>query len=138
MHCRFGLQAAAVGLLIFFCVMRPVGANALELTGAWASQADLCKMVFMKKGNQVAFAPLSDLYGTGLIIDGEKIRGKNAQCRIKSRKQATDTLEFSAACATGIMTSNVRFNIKMMDDNNFLRILPEIEGMTVKYTRCSL
>jgi hypothetical protein len=118
--------------------MQPVGARAIELTGAWASQADLCKLVFEKKGNQTVFAALSDLYGSGFIISGDQIRGKSAQCRIKSRKQQGDSLELLAACATGVMTSNVPFSLKVIDDNTLSRLFPEIDGMTVRYSRCAL
>ena len=111
--------------------------QAFELTGAWASQADLCKLVFTKKGNQVVFTELSDLYGSGFIVDGDRIRGRSVRCKIKSRKQVNDGLELSASCATSIMTSNVGFNLKVLDDNNLVRSIPDSEGMQLKYSRCS-
>ena len=119
-------------------VLPPVAAQAFELTGAWASQTDLCTLVFTKKGNQVVFTELSDLFGSGFIVDGDRIRGRSTKCTIKSKKQVGDSLELSAACATSIMTSSVRFNLKVVDDNNLNRLFPEIAGMTLKYSRCSL
>lgn len=130
-------QATAV-ILFGLGVMQPLSVQAIELEGAWASQADLCKLVFTKRGNQAEFAPLSDLYGSGFIINGDRIRGRSAKCTIKSRKQVGDDLELSAACVTGVMTSNVHFSLKVIDDDNVSRAFPEIQGMTVKYTRCSL
>jgi len=94
--------------------------------------------VFTKKGNQVVFTQLSDLFGSGFIVDGSRIRGRATQCTIKSKKQEGDNLELSAACATSIMTSSVRFDLKIVDDNNLLRSFPEIPGMTLKYSRCSI
>jgi len=35
------------------------------------------------------------------------------------------------------MTQNVRFPLKVLDDNNIVRLFPEIEGMTLRYARCS-
>ena len=61
--------------------------HAIELSGAWASQGDLYKLVVTNKGNAVAFTELSDLYASGSIIDGNRIRGKAARCTITSRKQ---------------------------------------------------
>ena len=116
----------------------PAQADAIELTGAWATQTDLCKLVFTKKGNQVAFTELSDLYGSGFIIDESRIRGKNAKCTIKSRKQDGDSLELSAACASSIMTSSVKFRLKIIDDNNISREISDVPGMTLKYTRCAI
>src|SRR5712672_1555524 len=133
------LRRTPVTLAILLCVnILPAGVQAFELTGAWASQADLCKLVFTKKGNQIVFAELSDLYGSGFIVDGNRIRGKTASCTIKSRKQQGDSLELSSACATRVMTSNVRFILKIIDENNVSRAIPDTEGMVLKYSRCSL
>ncbi len=134
-ECR--LPALAV-VLLNLCILQPVEAGAFELTGAWASQADLCKLVFTKKGNQVVFAELSDLFGSGFIVDGSRIRGRSAQCAIKSKKQEGDGLELSAACATSIMNQSVHFSLKVIDDNTVSRSFPEIPGMTLKYSRCSI
>jgi len=119
-------------------VLQSVDAQAFELTGAWASQTDLCKLVFTKKGNQVAFAELSDLFGSGFIVDGSRIRGKSARCTIKSKKQEGNDLELSAACATSIMNQSVQFSLKVIDDNTVSRLFPEIPGMTLNYSRCSI
>jgi len=110
--------------------------HAIELTGAWASHADLCKLVFTKKGNGTVFAELSDLYGSGFIIEGNRIRGKIARCTITSKKQDGDNLELAAACAPSIMNQNVRFSLKIIDDNNVSRLFSEIPGMTLTYSRC--
>lgn len=129
---------AIAAILLGTAILLPIPAHAIELTGAWASQGDLCKLVFTKKGNAVAFAEFSDLYGSGFIIEGNRIRGKAARCAITSRKQNGDNLELTAACATSIMTQNVAFILKVIDDNNIARVLPNIENMEIKYTRCSL
>jgi hypothetical protein len=127
-----------VAILFGLSVLQPAKVQAFELTGAWASQTDLCALVFTKKGNQVVFTELSDLFGSGFIVDGDRIRGRSTRCTIKSKKQAGDSLELSTACATSIMTSSVRFNLKVIDDNNLDRLFPEIPGMTLKYSRCSI
>jgi hypothetical protein len=127
-----------VAILFGLSVLQPAKVQAFELIGAWASQTDLCTLVFTKKGNQVVFTELSDLFGSGFIVDGSRIRGRSTRCTIKSEKRSGDSLELSTACATSIMTSSVRFNLKVIDDNNLDRLFPEIAGMTLKYTRCSL
>jgi hypothetical protein len=113
-------------------------AHAIELSGAWATEADLCNRVFTKKGNQVVFAELSDLFGSGFVVDGNRIRGRAAQCTIQSRKQDGDNLELSATCATSIMRQKVKFNLRVIDDNNLNRLFPDIPGMSLKYSRCKL
>ena len=135
MVCKL-LTSAIAGAWLGLSVMLPVEAHAIELTGVWASQTDLCKMVFTKKGNQIVFAEFSDLFGSGFIIDGNRIRGRSTNCTIKSRKQSGDSLELAASCASSVMTSNVNFNLKVVDDNNIVRQFPGMEGMTLRYSRC--
>src|SRR3954464_10021572 len=65
----------AVAILFGLNILQPAKAQAFELTGAWASQTDLCPLVFTRKGNQVVFTELSDLFGSGFIVDGDRIRG---------------------------------------------------------------
>jgi hypothetical protein len=123
--------------LAFIGTLMPIaGAGALELSGAWATEADLCNQIFSKKGNEVVFAELSDLYGSGFVIDANRIRGKAARCTITSRKQDGENLELAAACATSIMNQSVKFQLKVVDDNNLIRLFPEVPGMSLKYTRC--
>lgn len=125
-----GLSTLAT-VLLFACP-----ASAIELNGAWASDADLCGKVFSKQGNQVVFSEMSELYGSGFIIDGNHIRGKSAKCAIKSQKENGNEIEISAACASTIMTQDYKFIAKVIDNNNINRIFPDISGMSVKYTRC--
>lgn len=130
--------AIVTGMLLGLCALQPVKAQSFELTGAWASQADLCKLVFTKKGNQVVFAEMSDLFGSGFIVNGSRIRGKSAQCTIKSKKQEGDGLELDTACATSIMNQSVHFSLKIIDDNSLSRSFQEIPEMSLKYSRCSI
>jgi hypothetical protein len=133
--CRaFRLVGAAV--MLGSSVLSVAQARAIELTGAWASHEDLCNQVFTKKDNRVEYAEFSELFGSGFIVDGDRIRGKAGTCTIKSRKQEGDNLEISAACASTIMTQDVRFSLKIIDDNNISRSFPEISGMSLNYTRC--
>jgi hypothetical protein len=136
MFCKRRISAVAA-ILLGIGVMLPVEAHAIELTGAWASQTDLCKMVFTKEAKQVVFAEFSDLFGSGFIIDGNRIKGRSTRCTIKSRKQKGDILELAASCASSIMTSSVNFNLKVIDEDNIVRQFPGMDGMTLKYSRCS-
>ena len=135
--CRaFRLVGAAI--MLGSSVLSAAEAGAIELTGAWATHADLCSQVFTKKDNRVAYAEFSELFGSGFIIDGDRIRGRAGTCQIKSRKQDGNSLELSAACASSVMTQDVRFSLKIIDDNNISRSFPEIAGMSLNYTRCKL
>jgi hypothetical protein len=134
---RFRSIVAAALLL---SLAEPRHAFAVELTGAWAPDADKCNKVFARRGRarQIGFAELSSQHGGGFIIEGDQLRGKFAKCKIKTRKQEGEGLNLIASCATDIMLSNVQFVLKVVDDDNITRSFPGIEGMEVKYHRCRL
>ena len=132
----FRLVGAAV--MLGSSIFSVAEARAIDLTGAWAGHEDLCSQVFTKKDGKVTYAEFSELFGSGFIINGDRIMGRAGTCTIKSRKQEGDSLELSAACASTIMTQDVRFSLKIIDDNNFSRSFPEIAGMSLNYARCKL
>jgi hypothetical protein len=111
-------------------------AQAIELNGLWASDPALCDKIFIKKGKQVAFSPLSDLYGSGFIIDGNRIRGKIARCTIKSRKEDGDTTLLAATCSTTIAVQELEFSLKTVDDDTVARLFPGSSAMRVDFHRC--
>jgi hypothetical protein len=111
-------------------------AFAFDLNGAWASDSENCAKVFVRKGTQVAFTEMSDVYGGGFIIDGDHITGKFARCRIKARKNEGANINLLAACASDIMLQNVQFSLREVDANTVMRLFPGISGMEIKYARC--
>jgi hypothetical protein len=132
-------RAGLAGLALTAALLAPMAqADAFELSGAWATDAELCDRIFTKKGNEILFAELSDLYGSGFVIDGNRIIGKAAKCTIESRKQDGDGLDLSSACATSIMTQNMKFSLKILDDNTIRRTIEDVPGMSLKYTRCKI
>jgi hypothetical protein len=118
----------------------PQRANAFELAGAWAKDANQCSKVFTRKGraNQINFTNFPGVYGGGFIAEAKRLRGKFDSCLIKSRKETDQVINLIAGCASGIMLSNVQFVLKVIDDNTIAREFPGMEGMDVKYHRCSI
>jgi hypothetical protein len=115
-------------------------AHALDLSGAWATNADQCSQVFVRKGrsNQVGFTALSEQYGGGFIVEADRLRGKFASCKIKSRKEDGQIVNIIAGCATDIMLSNVQFSLKVLEPNKISRVFPGIMDMEISYYRCSI
>jgi hypothetical protein len=136
----FEFRRPAVSRLILICTLLtlPAQAWAIDLTGAWASDASQCGKVFKKNKSGITFQRDSDVYGAGFIADGNRLRGRTAQCTIKSRKQVGDTLNLLTACATDIMLQNVEFTVKFLDDSKISRLFPGMEGMEITYYRCVL
>ena len=115
---------ASAALLLGSLLALSDGAKALDLNGAWATNADQCTKVFVRKGAKVGFTEMSDVYGGGFIVDGDEIVGKFARCRIKTRKENGANLNLIAACATDIMLSTVQFSLKELDAKSVVRLFP--------------
>jgi hypothetical protein len=115
-------------------------ALAIDLTGAWATNADECRNVFVRKGraNQITFAPMSEVHGGGFIVEANRLVGRSAKCTIKARKDDGQTVNILAGCATDIMLSNVQFELKVVDANKITRLFPGMEDMEIHYYRCQI
>ncbi len=115
-------------------------ALAVDLTGAWATNADECKNVFVRKGkaNGISFAPMSEVHGGGFIVDSNHLIGRTAKCTIKGRKDDGETVNIVAGCATDIMLSTVQFQLKVIDSNKITRLFPGMEEMEIHYYRCEI
>jgi hypothetical protein len=126
--------------MVALSFMAPECVGAAELTGAWAPDADKCDQVFVRRGKakQITFAEFPGVHGGGFIVDADRLRGKHASCKIKTKKEDGQSLNLLAACATDIMLSDVQFVLRVVDDDTITRVFPGIEGMEVKYHRCRL
>jgi hypothetical protein len=112
-------------------------ALATDLNGSWATDASTCDKVFVKKGNTTSFAQDSDQYGGGFILEGNKVRGQQQTCTIRTRKEDGNIVHFVAACANDIMASNVQFSARIIDDHTIARIFPGMgDELDIKYWRC--
>lgn len=125
----------ASALLAATVIVAP--AFAYDLSGVWASDVDRCDKIFKKSGKNITFANMADLYGSGFIVDGDKMRGKAARCTVKSRRETQDALHILASCSSDIMLSNVQFSLRFINDNTITRFFPEIPGMDLTYYRCA-
>ena len=130
------INAASAVLLIAASCALPPAAAAFDLNGAWAGDADNCAKIFERKGSQIAFTEMSDVYGGGFIVEGDQITGKFARCRIKAKKGDGKTINLVAACASDIMLQSVQFSLREVDANNVIRMFPGMEGMDIRYARC--
>jgi hypothetical protein len=130
-------KPAASAALLFGSLLTLAGrADAVDLNGAWAGNAEQCAKVFVRQEGKLGFTEMSDVYGGGFIIDDDQIVGKFARCRIKARKNDGVNVNLVAACATDIMLSSVQFSLKELDANNIARLFPGIEDMEIEYHRC--
>jgi hypothetical protein len=124
------------GLLCAPLLVIGSGAQAIELNGAWATDANNCPKVFERKGAQLGFTDMSDAFGGGFIVEGDQIVGKFARCRIKARKDSGPNVNLIASCATDMMLSSVQFSLKELDADSVVRLFPGMEDMEIRYHRC--
>jgi hypothetical protein len=115
-------------------------AYAFDLTGAWATSADQCDKVFVKKGDKISFAQFSEEYGGGFVANGNEVKSKTARCTIKSRKETGDTIDFQAACSSEIMATSMNLRLKILNANSVYRVFtdPDFAGMELTFYRCSM
>src|SRR5690349_17097540 len=91
-------------------------ARAIDLTGAWATSAEECKNVFVRKGkaSQITFAPMSEVHGGGFIAEPNRLIGRTTKCAIKAKKDDGQTVNIVASCATDVMLSAVQFQLNVV------------------------
>jgi hypothetical protein len=135
-----GVLKVAIAVIALIGMIPFEEAHAIDLSGAWATQADQCREVFIRKGraNRLGFTALSEQHGGGFIVEADRLRGKFASCKIKSRKEDGQTINILAGCATDIMLSNVQFSLKVLEPNKISRMFPGMPDMEISYYRCSL
>lgn len=123
--------------LLVSLVLCAASADAFDLNGAWANNTSECGKIFVKKKNRISITRDSDMYGSGFIVEGDKIRGKMASCAIKTRKEDAGTLNIVAVCSTDIALSTVQFMLKTDGEDSVTRLYPGLPELAVSYVRCA-
>ncbi len=125
--------AAACALLNVLC---PNLAGAADLTGAWANDSSVCDKIYVRANGRVSFANNADSFGSGFIIEDNRIRGKIATCTIKARTQDGQTVNLIAVCSPDIAIDTAQFTLKFVDDNRLVRMFPGMPEMEMAFVRC--
>jgi hypothetical protein len=133
-----GPMLARLVTLVSSCIVLGSPASAFELSGTWATSSSACNQVFIKKDGAIAFRQDSDQYGGGFILEGDRVRGQMQTCTINRRRVEGNVIHMVAKCADDIMTSNVQFSAKIIDDNTIARIFPGMPEFTLSYSRCPM
>ena len=113
-------------------------AYAADLKGAWASDASACNKMFTNKDGKIAIVKDSDLYGSGFIVEQNRVRGKIATCNIIARKEDGAVIHLVANCSTDIAIETVQLSFKIEDQNRITRFYPGVPELAVQYFRCPL
>jgi len=122
--------------LLLSSVVCATGAAAFDLNGAWASDTAVCDKIFVKKKNRISMSRDSDMYGSGFIVEGDKIRGKMASCAVKTKKEDAGVLNMMAVCSTDIALQGVQFMLKIDGNDKVTRLYQGLPELSVSYVRC--
>ncbi len=112
-------------------------AAAADINGAWATNLEACGKMFAKKGGKTVMTRDADFHGSGFVVDGAVIRGKIATCKITSRKQDGQTLRLQGTCATDITVTSNKLDLRLVGDNELIRVVPGIPELDTPYYRCN-
>jgi hypothetical protein len=112
-------------------------AAAADLAGAWANDSSACDKIYVRTNGRISFANNADAFGSGFIVEANRIRGKIATCTIKARKQEDQTVNLIAVCSTDIAIDTTQFTLKFVDDNRLVRMFPGMPEMEMTFVRCS-
>ena len=125
-------------LLICGHVLFSFSANALELNGAWTTDAANCSKIFTIINGRVSMIRNSDVYGGGFIVEKDQIRGQARTCKINSRKEEAGVLRLVVFCSTEIaVLGTQQVDVRIDGDDQFTRIFPSFPDMgTTTYYRC--
>lgn len=132
------VRRPALPLALLLSLISISTVRAADVDGVWASHADICNKIFVKKGDAVAFASDADMHGSGFIIEGNRLRGKFATCSIKNRKDEGNTVNFVAACSTDVAVEMAHFVLKIISDKRVSRTFPGLPELDTPYDRCSM
>ena len=87
--------------------------------------------------DETGIAKDADVYGSGFIYESNRLRGKNANCVIKTQKQDGDVMYLVTLCTNDVTLGRVQFSLKIHDDNQITRFFPGVSELDTKYYRCS-
>ncbi len=118
------------------CLLFASRAQAVDLSGAWANNLDVCSKIFVKKDNRISLTENADFYGSGFIINGNEVVGKVGKCRVTSRKTQGNKIQMSAECATDIAVASEQLSLRVDSDDKITRIFPSMPDMEMQYYRC--
>ena len=115
-----------------------LASHAADLTGAWANDAQACDKIFVKRNGTIEIAKDSDAFGSGFVIEQNRIKGKIATCNIIAHKEDGALTQLVTKCATDIAFENVQFSLKLDNETKMTRLYPGLPELSVSYFRCPL
>ena len=113
-------------------------AEAMDLTGAWATDASACKKIFSGSVGNLSFTADADVYGSGFIYEKNRLRGKIAICTIVAQKEDGEVLHLVSTCSTDVALDTVQFSLRIDNANQITRFFPGLPELKTEYYRCAL
>ena len=119
------MRSVAILVVILVGSLTPgFGAEAVDMTGAWATDAAACKKMFSGPAGNLSFTQDADVYGSGLIYEKNRLRGKIATCAIVAQKEDGDVVHLITNCSTDVALETVQFSLRIDNANQITRFFP--------------
>jgi hypothetical protein len=132
------LRSIAILVTILVGSLTPgVRAEAMDMTGAWATDATACKKMFSGPAGNLSFTEDADVYGSGFIYEKNRLRGKIATCAIVAQKEDGDILHLISTCSTDVALETVQLSLRIDNANQITRFFPGVPELKTEYYRCS-
>jgi hypothetical protein len=133
-------KPTAVAIMCIFGSLSASSSRAqdIDLSGAWANHESACAQVFVKSSKGIAFSEKADFYGSGFVIEANRIRGRIATCAITLRKKDGAVVHLVATCSTDIALQNMQFSLRVEDKDRIVRIYPGLPELDTTYFHCPM
>jgi hypothetical protein len=132
------LRSVAILAIILIGSLAPgFRAEAMDLTGAWATDAAACKKMFSGPAGNLSFTEDADVYGSGFIYEKNRLRGKIATCAIVAQKEDGAVLHLITTCSTDVALQTVQLSLSIDNANQITRFFPGVPELKTEYYRCS-
>jgi hypothetical protein len=132
------IQKIAKVVMAFCLVSAGSAAGAADIAGAWSTNLSDCKSLFVKSGSSVKFTKGAGIAGSGFIVAGNRITGRLASCSIGARKEDGAVLHLLTTCSTGVALEAVQLSVRIVGDNEIIRIFPGMDALNTAYYRCPM
>ncbi|MGN6459618.1 MAG: hypothetical protein ACTHLY_00285 [Pseudolabrys sp.] len=131
-HCWIALLAAfAVGSI-------SAATAADQFEGVWAANGLPCNKVFRKKNGKVSFVSYYGERAAGLIVQGNRVQGGQAACKLLSRKEKGASFIAVLGCKEEIIFDKIVVHARFNGPNELVRFDPDMPEIETTYHRCQM
>ena len=136
------LSRLVVGLAVLLTSTAGIAQPFAELQrfqGAWVPDGGKCEGVFYRQGSSIYFRHPGATVREGILVHGKnRIDDARNRCHIKKVKATGEAHSLLISCLSGLVTSDLSFSVRFIDDDTVVRSLTEFPEDQVRLRRCKI